>query len=106
MTKFAQNWWQSLSPFVIVDQHAVTIVALSPNMCDAFDDPRVRCRSALNATSDASNTILYNSKRYLQNIARKQSEWIRELASIPDGAMVLFSDADIVFLADPFAHAL
>eukprot|EP00040_Diaphanoeca_grandis_P022111 m.118307 g.118307 ORF g.118307 m.118307 type:complete len:346 (-) comp28651_c0_seq2:35-1072(-) len=105
---FGVNLWLSMQPYLQKGEIRVSIVALSPNLCDSFEDTIggiLNCTYAASLQVDVVKEVTYQHKEYLTNVAKKLTAYADIFGQTPDGTLVLLSDVDVVWLGDPFASS-
>ncbi len=111
MTDFANNWWLSLRLHAIAGDFVVTIVSLSPSICDdfmtgdgEFNYGLLRCTYVAGTLrADNGSAVVYRAPQYIENVAHKLHAFSAALDHAFDDTIILFSDVDVVFLKDPFS---
>eukprot|EP01068_Selenidium_serpulae_P018332 Selendium_serpulae@DN6450_c2_g1_i2.p1 len=103
LVQHAQNWWYYLGPIAEKGNIDVILIALSDGLCDHFkNETALTCMYYSDLTSDVDDRTVYNSTEYLSNIGKKVNIFTSFVKRITRDELILFSDVDVVFLANPF----
>eukprot|EP01068_Selenidium_serpulae_P019242 Selendium_serpulae@DN6516_c2_g4_i7.p1 len=105
--EMTSNWWHYLRPYAEESDVDVIAVAYSEGLCDLIPPHKnFVCKYESDLKDDTSNDTTYVSTEYLKRIHRKLDSTVEFIRNASLGDVILFTDVDVVFTANPFNYQL